>query len=806
MKKYIIIFWTLVFTGILSVFLVFFLAEQGYLGKMPTIQDLENPKSNLASVIYSSDGQELGSYFYQNRTNAKYKDMSPYLVNALIATEDERFRSHPGIDVRGTVRAMVYLGANGGASTITQQLAKMLFTEQKSANKIRRVVQKLKEWIIASKLERYYTKNEIVAMYFNRFDFVNNAVGINSAAKVYFNCKPDSLEIHEAAMLVGMAKNPSLFNPIRRPDTTLQRRNVVLGQMVRNKFITQLEFDSISQLPLGIDYQSVDHNDGVAPYFRETLRAKVTDILNTRVKDSDEYLYAKPDGERYDVYRDGLKIYATINYKMQKYAENAVATYLGEYLQKEFSSQLLKRKNFPFASLSDDQVESVLSTARKRSERYRILTGKECSNCHRRGDFIQEENIEGVDYWVCQADDCEKTSRKIDQDSVELVFDIPVEMKVFSWRGEIDTTLTPNDSIRYYKSFLQAGLMSLDPANGHIKAWVGGIDHEHFAFDHVQLAKRQVGSTFKPFVYGLALEAGLSACHMVPDIKHGFKRGEFGLLQDWAPSNGEAFSGVEVSLKYGLANSMNNITAWVMKRFTPQAAVQYAHKCGIESFIDPVPALCLGVADISLFEMVTAYSTFANKGIRMEPTYLLRIEDNGGNVIYEAGQEITEVMSPENAYKVIDLMRGVTEGERGGPENKKTGTAIRLRYDSPTRGYDGVPSNVQIAGKTGTTQGNSDGWFMGIVPELVTGVWVGADDRSVRFLNTSWGQGANTALPIWGYYMKSVWGDKSLKIDQDKPFEKPESLKNYNFECDKAGSEQDPFGVTIPDCPECIYD
>lgn len=806
MKKYIIIFWTLVFTGILSVFLVFFLAEQGYLGKMPTIQDLENPKSDLASVIYSSDGQELGKYFYQNRTNARYKDLSPYLVNALIATEDERFRTHPGIDVRGTVRAISYLGSKGGASTITQQLAKMLFTEQKSANKIKRVIQKLKEWIIASKLERYYTKNEIVAMYFNRFDFVNNAVGVNSAAQVYFNCKPDSLEIHEAAMLVGMAKNPSLFNPMRRPDTTLQRRNVVLGQMVRNKFITQLEFDSLSQLPLGIDYQSVDHNDGVAPYFRETLRSKVTEVLNRKVKDTDEYLYAKPDGERYDVYRDGLKIYTTINYKMQEYAENAVATYLGEYLQKEFSSQLLKRKNFPFASLSDDQVESVLSTARKRSERYRILTGKECSNCHRRGDFVQEETIDGVAFWVCQADDCEHTSRKIDQDSVELVFDIPVEMKVFSWRGEIDTTLTPNDSIRYYKSFLQAGLMSLDPANGHIKAWVGGIDHEHFAYDHVQLAKRQVGSTFKPFVYGLALEAGLSACHMVPDIEHGFKRGEFGLLKDWAPSNGEPFSGVEVSLKYGLANSMNNITAWVMKRFTPQAAVQYAHKCGIESYIDPVPALCLGVADISLFEMVTAYSTFANKGIRMEPTYLLRIEDNGGNVIYEADQEIKEVMSPENAYKVIDLMRGVTEGERGGPENKKTGTAIRLRYDSPTRGYDGVPYNVQIAGKTGTTQGNSDGWFMGIVPDLVTGVWVGADDRSVRFLNTSWGQGANTALPIWGYYMKSVWGDKSLKIDQDKPFEKPESLKNYNFECDKTGSEQDPFGATIPDCPECIYD
>lgn len=806
MKKYIIIFWTLVFAGILSVFLVFFLAEQGALGKMPTIEDLQNPKSDLASVIYSSEGKELGKYFYQNRTNAKYKDLSPYLVNALIATEDERYREHPGIDVRGTVRAIVNLGRNGGASTITQQLAKMLFTEKRSTNKLKRIAQKVQEWIISAKLERYYTKNEILAMYFNRFDFVNNAVGINSAANVYFNCKPDTLEIHEAAMLVGMAKNPSLFNPIRRPDTTLHRRNVVLNQMVRNKFITEAEFDSLKQLPLGVDYQSVDHNDGVAPYFRETLRSKVREVLNQKDEDTDEYIFAKPNGEPYDMYRDGLKIYTTINYKMQQYAENAVSTYLGGYLQKEFSSQLSKRDNFPFASLSDKQVDGVLSTARKRSARYRINTGRECHNCHRRGNFVQEENIDGVDFWVCQAEDCEQKLRKIAPDSVELIFDIPVDMKVFSWRGEIDTTLSPNDSIRYYKSFLQAGLMSLDPYNGHIKAWVGGIDHKHFAYDHVEQAKRQVGSTFKPFVYGLALEAGLSACHMVPDIEHRFKKGEFGLLKDWAPSNGEDFSGVEVSLKYGLANSMNNITAWVMKRFTPQAAVQYAHKCGIKSFIDPVPALCLGVADISLHEMVSAYSTFANKGIRMEPVYLLRIEDNGGNVIYEAEQEIKEVMSPENAYKVIDLMRGVTEGERGGAEDKKTGTAIRLRYDNPNRGYDGVPWNAQIAGKTGTTQGNSDGWFMGIVPDLVTGVWVGADDRSVRFLSTSWGQGANTALPIWGYYMKSVWGDKSLKIDQEKPFEVPETLKNFNFECDNNGADNDPFSGSVPKDTDPLFD
>lgn len=798
MKKFIIVFWILVLSGLLGITLVFVLAEKGFLGKMPTIEDLQNPKSDLASEIYSEDGKIIGKYFYQNRTNARYQELSHHLIDALVSTEDERFYDHPGIDLKGTLRAIMFLGKKGGASTITQQLAKMLFTGERSTNILGRVVQKIKEWIISAKLERYYTKEEIITMYYNRFDFVNNAVGIRSASSVYFNTSPDSLKIHQAAMLVGLAKNPSLFNPIRRPDTTLHRRNVVLGQMLRNDFITEPEYDSLSILPLDLDYQEVDHSEGIAPYFREILRMKLKEILEEKTEGTDEYVIAKPDGEPYDLYADGLRIFTTINSRMQQHGEYAVQRYMSEYLQPHFSRELKKRKNFPFAQLSDKEVVQVMNTARKRTERYQVMTGRECHNCHRRGDFVTEEEIDGVTYFVCTAEDCGARMRKVPADSINIVFDTPRRMKVFSWKGEIDTVMSPNDSIRYYKSFLQAGLLSLDPHTGHIKAWVGGINHHYFAFDHVYLAKRQVGSTFKPFVYALALEAGLSACHMVPNIPYTFKKEEYGMPHDWTPQNEGDSYGYEVSLKYGLANSMNTITAWVMKRFTPQAAVAYAHKCGITSHIDPVPSLALGVADLSLYEMVHAYSTFANKGMRLEPVFLLRIEDNTGSVIYEAQQDIVEVMSEEQAYKMIDIMKGVTEGVRGGADGKKIGTGIRIRSDRP---YAKVPWNVEIAGKTGTTQGNSDGWFMGMVPDLVTGVWVGAEDRSVRFTYTSMGQGANTALPIWGYYMNKVWADPDLKISQ-RPFEVPESLKNFNFDCNRHNSSNNPFDGTEIDAGE----
>lgn len=793
MRKYIIWFWSLVLLGICAAVMLFVAADLGWLGKMPSIEDLQNPKSELASEIYSADGKVLGKYFYKNRTNARFRDLSPHLVNALVSTEDERFYEHPGIDFWGTIRAIVFLGSRGGGSTITQQLAKMLFTEKRSTNKLKRAVQKIQEYVISAKLERYYTKEEILAMYYNRFDFVNNAVGIKSAASVYFNTTTDSLEIHQAAMLAGMAKNPALFNPIRREDTTMHRRNVVFYQMKRNGVISQAEYDSLAQLPLGLDYQVVDHSEGIAPYFRETLRMKLMEILREKKEGSDEYVISKENGDPYNIYADGLKIYTTINSRMQEYGEYAVQRYLKEHLQPLFTKELKRRSNFPFASLSDAQVESVMNTARKRTERYRVMTGKECHHCHRRGDYVSKQNIDGVDYWICRAPECgeDEMIRVLPDDSIAVVFDTPRPMKVFSWNGTIDTTMSPNDSIRYYKSFLQSGLMSIDPHTGYIKSWVGGINHHYFAYDHVQTAKRQVGSTFKPFVYALALEAGISACHMVPDIEYCFKEEDYEIQKDWCPRNSDGYTGELVSLKYGLANSMNNITAWIMTRFSPQAAAQYAHRCGIESFIDPVPALALGVADISLYEMVSAYGTFANGGMRMDPVYLLRIEDNSGTIIYEAEQDISEVMSAEMAFKMIDLMKGVTAGVRG-PDGKKSGTAWRMRFDNPSREYDNIPWDVEVAGKTGTTQGNSDGWFMGVVPDLVTGVWVGAEDRSVRFTRTSLGQGANTALPIWCYYMHKVWNDKKLSIDQ-RPFDPPESFKNTNFDCDQTPESPDPF-------------
>lgn len=787
-KRIILLFWLAVGFGLLSLVSVFVLAEKGFLGRMPTVAELQNPKSDLASEIISSDGQTMGVYFIENRINVRYHELSPHLVNALVATEDERFREHPGIDVRGTLRAVAFLGGKGGASTITQQLAKMLFTRDVSQNMVKRILQKVKEWIIAAKLERYYTKDEIVTLYFNRFDFINNAVGVHSAARVYFNKTPAELEIHEAATLVGMAKNPSLFNPVRRPDTTAFRRNVVFSQMVRNEMITQAECDSLSALPLGLNYQPVDHREGLAPYFREILRQRLTTLLEKRDEDTDELLIAKADGTAYNIYTDGLKIYTTLDSRMQRYAEAAVSRYMGEYLQPLFSKELKKRKNFPFARLSEAEIAEVMSSARERTKRYRILTGKECFNCHRRGKFISAENINGVPHWVCNAEDCQQSKRALPPDSIDWVFDQPVPMKVFTWDGEKDTVLSPNDSLKHYKSFLQTGLMSLDPHTGHIKAWVGGINHHYFEYDHVMLSRRQVGSTFKPFIYALALQAGLSACHKVPNLPITFKRGEFGLLRDWTPTNGGDDYGYEVSLKYGLANSLNTISAWVMRRFTPEAAVAFARKCGIASPLDPVPSLVLGVADLSVHEMVSAYSTFANAGLRMEPIYLLRIEDNSGSVIYETEQNVSEAISPELAYKMLDIMMGVTTGERGGPENKVTGTAMRMHYDNPNRGYDGIPWDVQVAGKTGTTQGNSDGWFMGIVPDLVTGVWVGAEDRSVRFTSTDQGQGANTGLPIWCYFMKSVWADQKIGITQ-RPFDVPESLKGYQFECSQRTAE-----------------
>lgn len=789
-KKVILYFWLLcVFLPLFLFFIIMLGAKTGTLGfdPLPSLQELENPKSNLASEIISSDGKVFGKYFKENRTTVKYTELSPNLVNALVATEDERFYNHSGIDFRGLVRAIVKLGRAGGASTITQQLAKMMF-EHKASNIFQRIKQKLQEQIIAVELEKRYTKEEIITMYLNKFDFINNAVGIKSASNVYFNKEPIELEIQEAAMLVGMAKNPALFNPLRRPEMTQTRREVVLKQMEKNDFITEEQYDSLRVLPLGLDYKIVDHKEGIAPYFREVLRSDLQKLFEQKDEDGN-YLYAKKDGTPYNIYSDGLKIYTTIDSRMQTYAEWAVQEHIGKTLQNQFFNHLKKyrKKKYPFDSnITDEQYEQIMQIARARSLRYQILTGKECENCGRRGKFIEKDGH----YFQCTAEDCNHRRWAPSQDSIPIIFDTPTPMKVFTYQGDKDTIMSPNDSLRYYKSFLQAGLMAVDPHTGYIKAWVGGTNFANFSFDHVKMSRRQVGSTFKPFVYSLAIQNGYSPCHEVTNTRYTFHKGEFGILQDWTPKNSDGLYGCNVSLKYALANSMNTITAWIMKQFGPQAVVNQAKAMGITSPLEAVPSLCLGVADLSVYEMVGANATMANKGVYIEPTMYTRIEDKHGNVIVDFKPKTNEAMSEETAYVMLDLMKGVVDGERNNcigslmknPRNV-SGTGMRLRGSiTESRPYTG--HRYPIAGKTGTTQNNSDGWFMGLTPDLVTGVWVGAEERSIRFATTDMGQGANTALPIWGYFMQKVHADPTLKISSGD-FEKPEQPLSIELDCAK---------------------
>jgi penicillin-binding protein 1A len=736
-RKPILIFWIIIGSLIIAPVFIMSLVSWGVFGELPSIEDLENPKNNLASEVFSTDGQLLGKYYKENRTMVKHQDISPFVCNGLVATEDARFFNHSGVDAMSLPRVFfkTLIGGDnsaGGGSTITQQLAKMQFHDRPEG-KIERVIQKLKEWVIAAKLERYYTKEEIIAMYLNRFDFINHAVGIKSAARIYFNTTPDLLKVEEAAMLVGMAKNPSLFNPLRRLEATQLRRNVVLHQMTRynnpqtgEPYLSKAEFDSLKLLPLVLDYKKEDHNEGLATYFREYLRSELQ-------KWADENL--KADGTKYNIYKDGLKIYTTIDSRMQNYAEQAVAEHMGNELQDDFFKHWQGRKDSPFSKLSPEQIENVLIQAMKRSERYSKL----------RADGIG-------------------------QDSIRRIFETPVEMSVFSYRGDIDTIMSPMDSIRYYKHFLRVGFMAMDPKTGEVKAWVGGVNSKHFSYDHVRQGKRQVGSTFKPFVYALAMQENWSPCHQVPDVPVTF---ELPTGQTWTPKNSDGkYNGGMMTLKRGLATSTNTITAHVMKQFGPEAVVSLVRKMGVTSHLDPVPSLCLGTADISVFEMVGANSTFANKGVYTEPIFITRIEDKNGNVLKEFVPRREEAMSEEAAYLTLKLMQGVVEA----------GTGSRLR-GSKYKIYS------PVAGKTGTTQNNSDGWFMGITPDICAGVWVGGEDRSIHFRSTALGQGANMALPIWAKFMNKVYADDKLKVSKGD-FEAPAGPLNVETDCGKYQQSQ----------------
>ncbi len=741
-------FWILYIVLFLVVIHIFLLAGLGVFGKMPSFEQLENPQTNLATEIISEDSVTLGKYFKQNRTPVAFDQLPDHLVNALVATEDERHYSHSGIDGRGTLRALVYLGERGGASTITQQLAKQLFTDLNQTGLINRLTQKVKEWVIAIRLEKQYTKNEIIAMYFNIFDFTRGAVGIRSAARIYFGKEPQDLTIEESATLVAMFKNPVLYNPYRErfKDNSLQRRNQVFVQMARNEYISEEVKDSLQALPLAINYTPEYQNDGQATYFRTELKK----FMNNWIKEN-----PKDDGEYYNLYSDGLKIYTTLDSKAQAYAENAVKSHMTN-LQREFFKQNKNNRTAPFRGLDQEEIDRIINQSIRNSSRYKEMIAKGIST-----------------------------------DSILASFDKPTAMRIFSWKGKIDTIMTPRDSIYYHKSYLNAGMMSMRPQTGKIKAWVGGIDFENFKYEHVKQAKRQVGSTFKPFVYATAIDQlHISPCYELPNTMFTIPKGKFGMNEDWTPKNSGDTDGKLLTLKEALAKSVNTITARVIDRIGPQPVIDFVEKLGVDTKnIEPYPSIALGTPDLSVYEMVSAYSTFANKGVHVEPYYVNRIEDKNGTLLYQHKPKSADVLSRETAYVTIKLLEGVT----------KYGSGARLRGEWAVnnsfykRAVTGYPYNfndsIPIAGKTGTTQNQSDGWFIGMVPDLATGVWVGGEDRSVRFPGIRYGQGATMALPIWGMYMKDVYNDDSFEVSRDE-FEKPEKL-SIQVECDDEKVNKD---------------
>lgn len=738
-KKYILWFWATILGGLLVVILLFFTASIGGFGALPTFEELENPQTNLATEVISADGVTIGKYATENRTPIKYKELPENLVQALVATEDERFYEHSGIDFKGFARAVIKLGRDGGASTITQQLAKNLFTKRASRNIFKRIGQKMKEWVVSVKLERQYTKQEIIAMYLNTQDFIFNAVGIRSAARIYFGKEAKDLDVQESAILVAMLKNPRQYNPNREisKDKSRRRRNVVFFQMAKNGFLTQSEKDSLQLLPLKINYTPESHDEGYATYFRTHLQK----IMRNWVEKN-----PKPNGEEYDIFKDGLKIYVTIDSRMQQYAEEAVKEHMAN-LQTYFFREQKRNRTAPFYDIERDQIRGILTRAKKNSERYKRL------------------KIAGV------------SSKRIDS-----IFNAKTKMNVFSWRGNIDTIMSPMDSIKYYKHFLRSGLVSIEPQTGHIKAWVGGIDNKHFKYDAVAQQKRQVGSTFKPFVYATAIDQlRKSPCDMLPNTPYTIPKGKYGIPEEWTPRNSQEKYGGMMTLKDALATSTNVVTANLIDQVAPENVVRLAKSAGIETEIQANPSIALGAVDLSLLEMTSAYSTFANKGLRVKPMIITRIEDKNGTVLKDFIPKTKEVISEESAYVILKLLEGVAD----------SGSGIRLRssFTSSGKASTGFPYKFTnaIAGKTGTTQNQSDGWFMGIVPNLVTGVWTGGEDRATHFAGITYGQGANMSLPSWAIFMRKCYEDKSLNVSKED-FEKPENL-TIKVDCDEVIDE-----------------
>lgn len=748
--------WMLFALGVALIALLFVLIANGVIGYLPEIEELQNPKNKFASEVYTSDGEIIGRYFYgkDNRVAVSYDQISPNVINALISTEDVRFYEHSGIDFRALFRSIVKRGilgqkGAGGGSTITQQLAKLLYSPT-AENIFQRALQKPIEWVIAVQLERYYTKEEIITMYLNQFDFLNNAVGIKSAASIYFNTTPAELNVEQSAMLVGMLQNPSYFNPRRFPERTMERRNVVFLQMEKNEKLTPELADSLSQLPIKLEYRSSDHKAGIAPYFREYLRQMMVASKPERKKyaswqgqkfyeDSlaweNNPLYGwckknyKPNGDNYNLYTDGLRIYTTIDSRMQTYAEEAVTEHVSGYLQTAFFKEKRKKSYAPFSrDLTKSEIKDILERSKRQSERYIKM---------KRAKFTKAQ--------------------------IDSAFSTPTDMTIFNGKQYVDTLLSPIDSIRWDKYFLRCGFMSMNPYNGHVKAYVGGPNFSAFQYDMVSTGKRQVGSTIKPYLYTLAMEEGMSPCTRVPNVQPTFVLGDG---TEWAPRNDSKKKvGEMVTLRWALSQSNNWISAYLIREFSPQSLVKLMHSFGIKSKLDPVVSLCLGPVEVSVSEMVDAYTTFVNKGIKVEPLYVTRIEDNKGNIISTFTPQYTEIISEETSHKMLEMLKAVIN----------EGTGVRLRYRYQFKG--------DIGGKTGTTQNNSDGWFIGVTPELVSGTWVGGEDRSIHFDNLREGQGASMALPVWALYMQKVYADETLGYSDTLKFDIPEQLQKEYKEC-----------------------
>ncbi|MES2690290.1 MAG: transglycosylase domain-containing protein [Bacteroidota bacterium] len=705
--KYLKWLWITIFGGLAAFVLFVFMVSWGWFGELPALEDLENPKTDLASEIYGDDGSLLGKYYYQNRSNITYYELSPNLINALVATEDVRFQEHSGIDFRRFASALLFMGSRGGASTITQQLAKNLFPRKRFSSFLDKASTKLKEWVTAIRIEERYTKEEIMTMYFNTVEFGGNSFGISSASKTFFGKPAKDLNEQEAAMLVGMLKAPTKYSPVRNPANAMIRRNTVLNQMRKYNYISSETYDTLAVKAIALKYQEEDHNEGLAPYFREHLRI---DLIK----------WCEENG--YNLYRDGLKIYTTINPKLQKLAEESVYNHVKDH-QKKFYEHWKGREPW-------GEFKEVITSAMKRSDRYRLL------------------KIAGLN-----------------EKEIAKNFDVPVRMKVFSYtRGEIDTTMTPLDSIKYYKYFMQCGMMSMDPTTGYIRAWVGGINHKYFKYDHVNIhAKRQVGSTFKPLVYTLAVDNGWSPCYKVPN-----QRVVFEDYENYSPDNADdKYNDPEMTLFKGLKLSINNIVMQVMKLLgptAPKSVIELARKMGIKSELPPYPSIALGVSDISVYEMVGAFSTYANKGVWTEPVYLMRIEDKNGNVIREVVPKKVEAMSEQTAYVMEKMLEGVTT----------SGTAAKIKYQYQVPGA--------VGGKTGTTQNYSDGWFIGITPYLATGIWTGFEDRAIHFRSMSLGSGSGMAMPIFGNFMKKALSDTTV-VKVRQTFEAPAQPLSIEINC-----------------------